>query len=251
MRTIRPPESKQTTTLLVAVKSRPLTARERIKCRDILRVDDAKVVVVLDPDVSKEYLDRIQNRTKEKRYAFDFAFGAESKNRDVYAATIAPMIDGVIHGLNATIFAYGSTGSGKTYTMAGTPEDPGLMVLSLRTIFDLIAKEESVHDFEVTCSYLEVYNEVIYDLLEKSSGHLELREDPDQGIMVAGLKRIKVNSADKIFELLHVGNSRRKTESTEVNATSSRSHAVLEITVKRQQKKSISISGFAWEACLG
>lgn len=236
MRTIRPPESKQTTTLLVAVKSRPLTAREQIKCRDILRVDDAKVVVVLDPDVSKEYLDRIQNRTKEKRYAFDFAFAAESKNRDVYAATIAPMIDGVIHGLNATIFAYGSTGSGKTYTMAGTPEDPGLMVLSLRTIFDLIAKEESVHDFEVTCSYLEVYNEVIYDLLEKSSGHLELREDPDQGIMVAGLKRIKVNSADKIFELLHVGNSRRKTESTEVNATSSRSHAVLEITVKRQQK---------------
>jgi len=236
MRTIRAPESKQTTTLLVAVKSRPLTAREQIKCRDILRVDDSKVVVVLDPDVSKEYLDRIQNRTKEKRYTFDFAFGTESKNRDVYAATIAPMIDGVIHGLNATIFAYGSTGSGKTYTMAGTPEDPGLMVLSLRTIFDLIEKEESVHDFEVTCSYLEVYNEVIYDLLEKSSGHLELREDPDQGIMVAGLKRIKVNSANKIFELLNVGNSRRKTESTEANATSSRSHAVLEITVKRQQK---------------
>lgn len=116
--------------------------------------------------------------------------------------------------------------SGKTHTMAGTPEDPGLMVLSLQSIFALISKQEADYEFEVTCSYLEVYNEVssflgvtcslhlkiiqviasrrtvldmivscsqvIYDLLERSSGHLELREDPDQGITVAGLKRIKV-----------------------------------------------------------
>ncbi|GLJ30794.1 hypothetical protein SUGI_0610950 [Cryptomeria japonica] len=236
MRTIRAPESKQTTTLLVAVKCRPLTAREQSKCREILKVADEKVVVVSDPESSKDYLDRVQNRRKDKIYAFDFAFGPQLTNRDVYKTTILPMIGGVIQGLNATIFAYGATGSGKTYTMAGTPEDPGLMVLSLRTIFDLISKEESSLDFDVTCSYLEVYNEVIYDLLDKSSGHLELREDPDQGITVAGLRRIKVNSADKIFELLNVGNSRRKTESTEANATSSRSHAVLEITVKRQQK---------------
>jgi kinesin family protein 18/19 len=77
--------------------------------------------------------------------------------------------------------------------MAGTIEDPGLMVLSLQAIFALITKQESEYEFEVTASYLEVYNEVIYDLLESSSGHLELREDPDQGITVAGLKRIQVN----------------------------------------------------------
>lgn len=77
---------------------------------------------------------------------------------------------------------------------------------------------------------------VIYDLLEKSSGHLELREDPELGIIVAGLRCIKVHSADKILELLNLGNSRRKTESTEANETSSRSHAVLEITVKRKQR---------------
>ncbi|KAJ4875778.1 hypothetical protein Rs2_40796 [Raphanus sativus] len=80
----------------------------------------------------------------------------------------------VVHGLNATVFAYGSTGSGKTYTMVGTRSDPGLMVLSLNTVFDMIKSDKSSDDFEVTCSYLEVYNEVIYDLLEKSSGHLEL-----------------------------------------------------------------------------
>ncbi|XP_031742656.1 kinesin-like protein KIN-8B isoform X2 [Cucumis sativus] len=125
---------------------------------------------------------------------------------------------------------------GKTYTMVGTKDDPGLMVLSLHTVFDLIKKDKRSDEFEVTCSYLEVYNEVIYDLLEKSSGHLELREDPEQGITVAGLRCIKVRSADKILELLNLGNSRRKTDCTEVNATSSRSHAVLEISVKRKQR---------------
>ncbi|XP_059293454.1 kinesin-like protein KIN-8B isoform X2 [Lycium ferocissimum] len=130
--------------------------------------------------------------------------------------------------------------SGKTYTMVGTKDDPGLMVLSLNTIFDLIKNDQSSDVFQVTCSYLEVYNEVIYDLLEKSAGHLELREDPEQGIMVAGLRCIKVNSADRILELLNLGNSRRKTENTEVNETSSRSHAVLEITVTRKQRDKYS-----------
>ncbi|XP_031481024.1 kinesin-like protein KIN-8B [Nymphaea colorata] len=235
MPSIRPPASKQTATLTVAVKCRPLTDAERKRNRNIVRVTDDKGVVVLDPDESKHYLDRIQNRTKEKRYSFDYAFAPGCTNTDVYR-NISSIIAGIVQGLNATIFAYGSTGSGKTYTMVGTHQDPGLMVLSLRTIFDLIDKNKSTDDFEVTCSYLEVYNEVIYDLLERSSGHLELREDPEHGITVAGLRSVKVHSADKIVELLNLGNGRRKTESTEANATSSRSHAVLEIIVKRKQK---------------
>ncbi|KAK4410100.1 Kinesin-like protein KIN-8B [Sesamum angolense] len=235
MPSITAPATKKTTTLTVAVKCRPLTERER--GRDIVRVHNAKEVLVLDPDLSKDYLERVQNRTKERRYTFDYAFDPNCSNLDVYTRSIRSTIVGVVQGLNATIFAYGSTGSGKTYTMVGTQDDPGLMVLSLNTIFHLIEKDNSFDDFEVTCSYLEVYNEVIYDLLVKSSGHLELREDPDQGIVVAGLRSIKVNSADKILELLNLGNSRRKTESTEVNETSSRSHAVLEISVTRKQQK--------------
>ncbi|KAI5325078.1 PREDICTED: kinesin [Prunus dulcis] len=234
MPSIRAPATKQTTTLTVAVKCRPF--RERERGRDIVRVIDNKEVLVLDPDLSKDYLERIQNRTKEKKYCFDHAFDPGCTNLDVYTKCILSVISGVVNGLNATVFAYGSTGSGKTYTMVGTQDDPGLMVLSLHTIFDLIKRDKSSDEFEVTCSYLEVYNEVIYDLLEKSSGHLELREDPEQGVIVAGLRCIKVQSADKILELLNLGNSRRKTESTEANATSSRSHAVLEIKVKRKQK---------------
>ncbi|GLT44212.1 hypothetical protein SLA2020_181230 [Shorea laevis] len=234
MPSIRAPASKKATTLTVAVKCRPLTERE---CgRSIVRVNEEKEVIVLDPDVSKDYLDRNHNRTRERKYCFDHAFGPQSTNLDVYQKCISTIISGVVQGLNATIFAYGSTGSGKTYTMVGTRDDPGLMVLSLHTVFDLIKSDKSSDEFEVTCSYLEVYNEVIYDLLEKSSGPLELREDPEQGLIVAGLRCIKVHSADKILELLNLGNSRRKTESTEANATSSRSHAVLEINVRRKQR---------------
>ncbi|XAR51435.1 Plus-end-directed kinesin ATPase [Bertholletia excelsa] len=234
MPSIRASATKRTTTLTVAVKCRPLTEKDR--GRDIVRVTNDKEVRVLDPDLSKDYLDRVQNRTKERKYSFDYAFGPESINLDVYRTSISSVISGVVQGLNATIFAYGSTGSGKTYTMVGTEHDPGLMVLSLHTIFDLIKKDDSSDDFEVSCSYLEVYNEVIYDLLEKSSGHLELREDPEQGIIVAGLRCIKVQTADRILELLNLGNSRRKMESTEANETSSRSHAVLEITVTKKQR---------------
>ncbi|VAI22438.1 unnamed protein product [Triticum turgidum subsp. durum] len=235
MPTIRAPASRQTATLQVAVKCRPLTDNESRRSRHIIQVIDDKNVAVLDPDISKGYLDLIQNRTKEKRYSFDHVYAPGCSNTDVYK-NISPTVLGVVQGLNVTVFAYGSTGSGKTYTMVGSRSDPGLMVLSFRTIFDQIKKDDSSDTFEVSCSYLEVYNEVIYDLLEKSSGHLELREDPEHGIIVAGLRRIKVHSADKILELLNIGNSRRKTESTEANATSSRSHAVLEITVRRKQK---------------
>ncbi|KAK9749682.1 hypothetical protein RND81_02G143200 [Saponaria officinalis] len=228
--------TKKTTTLTVAVRCRPLTEIERQKSRHIVQVIDDKEVVVLEPELAKDYLNLLQNRNKERRYSFDYAFGPNCSNLDLYRRVASSTISGVVQGINATIFAYGSTGSGKTHTMVGTRDDPGLMVLSLHTIFDFIEKDDSPGDFEVTCSYLEVYNEVIYDLLEKSSGNLELREDPEQGVTVAGLRSIKVHSAVKILELLTLGNSRRKTESTESNATSSRSHAVLEITVQRRQK---------------
>eukprot|EP00775_Hariotina_reticulata_P010422 gene10422-10580_t len=229
--------SKAQASLSVALRVRPIIKAEQAKNnkRDIIRVIDDKVVVVLDPDEAKDYLDQVQNRTKEKRYTFDVAYGTEAHNNDVYQGSIQELAAGVSRGLNGTVFAYGSTGSGKTHTMVGTPADPGLMVLSLSQIFREKAAYAQTEDeeFTVTMSYLEVYNEVIYDLLVKNSGPLELREDPDLGVCVAGLKRISVTSAAEIMGLLEDGNTRRKTDSTDANATSSRSHAVLEIVVRR------------------
>uniref|UniRef100_A0A7S3QX98 Kinesin-like protein KIN-8B n=1 Tax=Dunaliella tertiolecta TaxID=3047 RepID=A0A7S3QX98_DUNTE len=228
--------STTNTSLIVGVRVRPLLKSEQTKSnrKDIIRVIDGKVVVVLDPDESKDYLDQVQHRTKEKRYTFDVAFDFQSTNRDVYDMTLRDLVSAVLYGINTTVFAYGATGSGKTYTMVGSPKDPGLMILSLQQVFqdrDRLFKDE---DFSVTCTYLEVYNETIYDLLVKNSGPLELREDPEQGVQVAGLKHVPVGTPDDILGLLDDGNRRRKTEATDANLQSSRSHAVLEILVKRK-----------------
>ncbi|KAL5581894.1 hypothetical protein UlMin_014336 [Ulmus minor] len=134
-----------------------------------------------------------------RKFRFERTLKPESSKEPILAFLLVKFSFGQ-EGMNCRI--------GKTYTMAGTKADPGLMVLSLHTIFDQIQRDKSSDGFEVTCSYLEVYNEVIYDLVKKSSGHLELREDPEHGITVAGLRCIK--SVDKILELLNLGNSRRK-----------------------------------------
>ena len=223
------------TSLTVAVRSRPLLPDERRRGdrRDIVRVLDDKHIVVLDPDDEKNYLDERTHRTKERRYTFDKAFGSSASNRDVYQKTARALISGVLNGQNGTVFAYGATGSGKTYTMIGTRNDPGMMPLSLMDIFDAIRSMSGEYTFEVTCSYLEVYNELIYDLLVNNSPSLDLREDPERGATVPGLRRISVTNADNVLDVLREGNARRKTEPTEANAVSSRSHAVMEINVRR------------------
>ena len=191
-------------------------------------------------------------RKRERQYVFDGAFDGEASNEAVYDGTAAPLVAGVLEGINATVFAYGATGSGKTHTMVGTKTDPGLMILSLRDVFRGIQRERAKNDsaFEVTCSYTEVYNELVFDLLADSnrgksnpgksgttsSTPLELREDPTRGPVVAGLTHVSVAHEDEIFKLLEEGNARRKTEETGANATSSRSHAVLEIEVVRLRK---------------
>ena len=134
------------------------------------------------------------------------------------------------------MFAYGATGSGKTHTMVGNQSDPGLMVLSLRDVFRFIASDGGEKDYKVECSYTEVYNELVYDLLVPNSPALELREDPERGPMVSGLTHVAVDDENAIFELLRKGNARRKTEETGANAVSSRSHAVLEIWVTRTDR---------------
>ena len=105
------------------------------------------------------------------------------------------------------------------------------MFLSLVDIFAEIKSLRNDYECEVTCSYLEVYNELIYDLLVVDSPPLELREDPERGPVPMGLTRIKVKGPDDITKLLHEGNERRSIDYTEANATSSRSHAVLELSL--------------------
>ncbi|EGZ26740.1 hypothetical protein PHYSODRAFT_476746 [Phytophthora sojae] len=193
-------------------------------------------------------------RSREKRYAYDYVFSPQDDQQKVYQHTTKFLIHGVLNGFNATVFAYGCTGAGKTYTMLGTPEEPGIMARTLEDLFKNIGR---VHadpagkvQYRVSVSFLEVYNENIRDLLSASSScssstsmptseFLDLREDPVRGSVVAGLSEVEANNARDVMKLLRRGNKYRSQESTAANSVSSRSHAVLQTTEVKFGKLSL------------
>jgi len=180
----------------------------------------------------------IPNQHKKQHYEFDRVYDEASTQEEVYKNTAAPLIRSVLEGFYATIFAYGATSSGKTYTMVGTPSNPGIMARAVDDIFHLCSHQKTQVPTEVFLSYLEVYNEQIRDLLRPVPGiSLELREDKDT-VHVAGLSEIRTTSTHEVLDLLQKGNRARTMEATAANVTSSRSHAVLLVTVRQRPQGS-------------
>lgn len=177
-----------------------------------------------------------KNRSKERRYAFDTVFDRDAGQIEIFNNTTKFLIEGIIEGFNATVFAYGATGAGKTYTMIGAQDNPGLMFLTINELFAKVAETQSDNKYQIKVSFLEIYNETIRDLLIISNDILDLREDAEQGIHVAGLSVIDVDSPQEVMDLLFFGNGNRTQEATNANATSSRSHAVLEIQIAQKNK---------------
>jgi kinesin family protein 18/19 len=128
-------------------------------------------------------------KVKDQTFAFDRVFDENTTQSDVYEATTRNLLDSVLDGYNATVFAYGATGCGKTHTITGTAQQPGIIFLTMQELFERIQdlKEEKV--IEISLSYLEIYNETIRDLLVPSGNKqsLMLREDAHQAVSVAGL----------------------------------------------------------------
>ncbi|XP_050571433.1 kinesin-like protein KIF18B isoform X2 [Cygnus atratus] len=133
------------------------------------------------------------------------------------------------------VFAYGATGAGKTYTMLGSEQSPGIMYLTMVELYKRIEARKDEKSCEVLVSYQEVYNEQIHDLLEPK-GPLAIREDPEKGVVVQGLSFHQPKSAEQLLEMLANGNKNRTQHPTDANATSSRSHAVFQIYVKQQDR---------------
>jgi hypothetical protein len=208
---------------------------------------DSKEVTLHEPVADNDYLARL--RVKERRWAYDAAFGPNSSQAEIYASTAAPLVEAVFSGAaNATCFCYGATGAGKTFTMLGSPSQPGVMVQALG---DLFARVHGEPGAKVTLAYLEIYNENVRDLLagegpslagasasgdmapSQAATSLDLREDPQLGVTVTGLTWLEATTSSQVMALLQRGNARRVTEPTRCNATSSRSHAVLQVLVTR------------------
>lgn len=157
----------------------------------------------MDPaDILQEKNALGKNRSKEKQYAFDYAFDKDTNQVEVFNKTTKFLCDGVLNGYNATVFAYGATGAGKTYTMLGTEENPGNMFHTLKELFNKMKEYKLDREFKIRVSFLEIYNEQIRDLIVVSPEFLDLREDPVKGLVVAGLSEIEVRTPEEILNLL-------------------------------------------------
>ncbi|KAL2622600.1 hypothetical protein R1flu_002805 [Riccia fluitans] len=164
-------------------------------------------------------------------FAFDHVYGTETKNADIYRGLTKEVIMSTLSGFNGTVFAYGQTSSGKTYTMKGTAEDPGIIRLSVHDVFNKI-QEISNREFLIRVSYMEIYNEEINDLFAPENRRLQIHENLEKGIFVAGLREEIVDSPDQVFQLLEFGESHRHFGETNMNLYSSRSHTIFRMVIE-------------------
>ncbi|KAI5749788.1 hypothetical protein M8J76_010202 [Diaphorina citri] len=171
----------------------------------------------------------------KKIFTFDAVYDWNSKQSDLYDDMVRPLVCSVLDGFNGTIFAYGQTGTGKTYTMEGSKESAeskGVIPNSFDQIFSHIARTEN-KQYLIRASYLEIYQEEIRDLLDKDqSKRYELRENPDSGVYVKNLQSYICKNVKEIEQVMQNGNFNRTIGATNMNEHSSRSHAIFIITIE-------------------
>ncbi|CAF1452844.1 unnamed protein product, partial [Rotaria sordida] len=171
-------------------------------------------------------------------FFFDAVYDWNSQQKNVYEQTARPLVDSVLEGFNGTIFAYGQTGTGKTFTMEGIRsqvELRGIIPSSFTHIFDSISHTTS-RQFLVRASYLEIYNESIRDLLSRDQNkRLQLQEHPKEGVHVHDLSSFITKNIQEIEHVMTTGNLNRSTGATNMNEHSSRSHAIFIITVESSE----------------
>ncbi|KAI8912667.1 P-loop containing nucleoside triphosphate hydrolase protein [Gorgonomyces haynaldii] len=173
-----------------------------------------------------------RNSQEQINYTFTKVFSDQSKQENIFEH-IRPQLDTIFQGTNVTLFAYGQTGSGKTHTINGSAKEPGMIP---RTIGFLLAEiKQRKLDCKIAASYLEIYNEKIYDLLDASertqSSHLDLRETQNKQIVVAGITVVPIHSIADFKRHHEAAMERRSTASTQLNEQSSRSHFIMQVHV--------------------
>ncbi|CAL5014111.1 unnamed protein product [Urochloa decumbens] len=229
----------------VLLRCRPFSDEER-------RSNAPQVVTCNEYQREVAVSQTIAGKQSDRVFTFDKVFGPTAKQQDLYNQAIIPIVNEVLEGFNCTIFAYGQTGTGKTYTMEGEcrraksgpkgqlPADAGVIPRAVKQIFDTLERQNTEYSVKVT--FLELYNEEITDLLapeeiskaaleDRQKKTLPLMEDGKGGVLVRGLEEEIVTNASEIFSLLERGSAKRRTAETLLNKQSSRSHSVFSITI--------------------
>ena len=238
--------------LKVYIRVRPPLMREKdssLPFRSIASVSEDKRTISLieylgfefdEASKQKELID-FPNHFLPHPYTFDYIFDMDSTQGEVYKIAAIPSVESLEAGYNSTIFAYGQTGTGKTYTMEGFIYDylspkKGLIPRAVEDIFKYIeSNSNSDTTFIIRATYLQIYNESIDDLLKPEKMHLSIRESQKKGLYVEGLSEWAVRSPNDIYALLERGSQCRIKASTNMNDVSSRSHAVFTIILEQMK----------------
>ncbi|KAK9137271.1 hypothetical protein Sjap_007865 [Stephania japonica] len=191
---------------------------------------------VVEFDAAQETdLQIVCSDSSRKQFKFDHVFGPQDNQEAVFAQT-SPVVLSVLDGFNVCIFAYGQTGTGKTFTMEGTPENRGVNYRTLEELFRISNERGGTNKHELFVSMLEVYNEKIRDLLVENlnepSKKLEIKQAAEGTQEIPGLTEARVHSTDEVWDLLKTGSRIRAVGSTNANELSSRSHCLLRVTVR-------------------
>ncbi|KAM0948208.1 putative plus-end-directed kinesin ATPase [Dioscorea sansibarensis] len=232
-------------------KDKGVNIQVLLRCRplseDELRLNTPVVISCNELRREVTAIQNIANKQIDRTFAFDKVFGPTSQQKDLFDAAVSPVVNEVLEGYNCTIFAYGQTGTGKTYTMEGggrkmkngeLPSDAGVIPRAVQRIFDILEAQNADYNMKVT--FLELYNEEITDLLameesklpdDKSRKPIALMEDGKGGVLVRGLEEEIVSSAGEIYKILDKGSAKRHTAETLLNKQSSRSHSIFSITI--------------------
>ncbi|CZT01123.1 probable kinesin heavy chain [Rhynchosporium graminicola] len=181
---------------------------------------------------------RLDSKEASGSFTFDRVFDMNSRQKDVFDFSIKSTVDDILNGYNGTVFAYGQTGAGKSYTMMGTdmddPEGRGVIPRIVEQIFQSILSSPGTIEYTVRVSYMEIYMERIRDLLAPHNDNLPVHEEKNRGVYVKGLLEIYVSSVQEVYEVMRRGGNSRAVAATNMNAESSRSHSIFVITITQK-----------------
>lgn len=221
-------------------------------CRNVVKIVD-DYMLIFDPKeeteaffyhgVQQKHRDLNKRPCKNQQFIFDRVFGFESRNEEIFNITTKNLINSLMDGYNCSVFAYGATGAGKTHTMLGKDEHPGITFLTMSELFNKKEELAEEREFDLGMTYLEVYNETVKDLLNPGAP-LQLREDGKHGVSVAGIAVKRIENCEELFNLLKQGNCNRTQHPTDANAESSRSHAVFQVYIRMKMKTSGEVNRF-------
>ena len=231
----------------VIVRKRPANRRESAqKDIDIITTEGKNTIIV------KELKNKVDltKYIEEHRFTFDRAYSDDSSNQEIYEEMLKSMINAAFQKTKITCFAYGQTGSGKTYTMLGNnhikndknPQVPGLYLLSCIDIFNNLQKKE-FSNLEIWVSFYEIYCNKLFDLLNNKNV-LQAREDGKGNICIVGLVEKNTKNIQELLDIIDYGLNSRTVGITGANLDSSRSHAILQISIRTRQGEKYSKISF-------